>query len=193
MLAQETVSRRIEVLGRIDLTRSLWWWLNKKFEGIGSRLQKADLLKSALALALLAQLISIVQKELPEDSQIRDLLNHYDQDGYQANLVVRREKPWKAIRQNCTGPLEETQYGFFKTSLLVGPKPQADEDPRLAFLEIHIPYPKSIERWGGGFESPRLTIAMVTKADQKYINRLVTEDELRLMAGIVKSVALEEI
>lgn len=193
MLAQEAVPRRVDSLVSLGLTRSIWSWLNEKFERVDSRLQKADLLKSAAALFLLAQLISIIQKELPEDSHIKDLLTGHDQDGYQTNLVVWKNEPWKAVHQNCTRPLEVTQHGFFTISLLIGPKPQPDEDPGLTLIEIHIPYSEAIEKWNGQFRAPRLTAAMVTNPDQKYINRPATEDELHLMASLLKSVTFEKV
>lgn len=188
MLTRETAPRQIENSVTIDVTRSIWWWLCKKFEDVESRLQKADLLKSALALALLAQLISVIQKELPEDSQVGTLLNQYNQDGYQANLIVRREKPWKAISQNCTRPSRETQYGFFEVGFLVGPKPQADKDPELALIELHIPYSEVIERWSGQFKNPRLTIAIVTDRNRKSIDRPATFEELKIAARLIKKV-----
>lgn len=193
MLAQETARISTEDSIRIGIARRIWWWINKKFEGIDSRLQKADLLKSAAAFFLLAQLISVIQKELPEDSQVRNLLNQYNQDGYQANLIVRREKPWKAISQNCTRPPGETQYGFFEVSFLVGPKPQADKDPELVLIELHIPYSDILEDKGGGFKNPRLTAAIVTDRDRKFIDRPATLDELQIAASFIEIVDLEKV
>lgn len=193
MLAQETIHRRVEELAKLTITRDIWSWLNKKFEGVDGRLQKANLRESAIALLLLAQLISIIQKELPESSEIKDILNHYDQDGYQTNLVVRRQNPWKAIHENHTGPLGETQHGFFTISLLAGPKPQPDKDPQLALVEMYIPYSGVLEGRDGQFKNTGLTAAMVTNSDRKDINRPATKDELRLVVGIVKNAALEKI
>lgn len=193
MLAQETIRRQTGRLAEVGITRSIWRWINSQFEGVDSRLQKADLLKSGGAAALVfAQLLMFIQKDTPQDTKPWNLLGQYGQDGHQANLVVRRENPWQAIYQNGMGPVK-TQYGFIKLSFLLGPQPKAGADPELALIEIHIPYSDALKKDDGDFKSPRLTAAMVTNPDLKYINRPATEDELRLMARIVKSVAFEEI
>lgn len=192
MLAQET-RRQTERLAKVGITRSIWRWINDKFEGVDSRLQKADLLKSGGATALIfAQLLMFIQKDSPQDTKTWNLLDQYGQDGHQANLVVRRENPWQAIYQNGRDPTK-TQYGFIGLSFLMGPQPRADADPELTLIELHIPYSDALERDGGDFKSPHLTTAMVTNPDLKYINRPATENELRLLANLIKSVALEKI
>lgn len=193
MLGQEIIRRQTGRLAEVGITRSIWQWINSKFEGVDSRLQKADLLKSGGAAALVfAQLLIFIQKDTPQDTKTWNLPGQYGQDGHQANLVVRRENPWQAIHQNGRSPVK-TQYGFIKLSFLLGPQPKADTDPELTLIELHIPYSDALEKENGNFKSPILTAAMVTNPDLKYINRPATEDELRLMARIVKSVAFEEI
>lgn len=193
MLAQETIRRQTGRLAEVGITRSIWRWINNKFEGIDSRLQKADLLKSGGAAALIfAQLLVFIQKDTPQDTKTWNLLDQYGQDGHQANLVVRRENPWQAIYQNGRGPAK-TQHGFIRLSFLLGRQPKADTDPELALIELHIPYSDALEKDDGEFKSPRLTTAMVTNPDQKYINRPATEDELRLMADLINNVTLEKI
>lgn len=177
---------------QIDLKRTknhgIWNWVNRQFKEVQTHLQKADLLKSTATIALLAQLISLTQKDVPGDSKIKNLLEQHKQEGSQALLVVRFDKPWTAILEENNKEVDRVTQGIQTISILVGPKgSEKEHTAEGAYNRALIQFTPGINK-----DVSQIKIAEVGKSDSVDF-RPATIEEVNTLALLLEEVTLERI
>lgn len=180
----------IEIGGRAEaaiehFTNTLRDWVSDQFpEGLGG-LRKANLFKlSAVGSLLLAELVSGIQKEIPEDSNLYNLLNYHKRpDGGQVNMVVRLQRPWEASFVDALGrETERSTNDLHEITFLIGPRLSPNDPSERGVIALDLSLQK------GGPVVPFIEVRRNVDDGAEEIARPASREELGIVSRLVHKI-----